>query len=333
MLNRTITRVTRGLARSQLPILSSLALKRLIIEKTKGIEDRLLPTQLALETVNYCTASCVICPYLRMKRPKGVMTMEVFYKVLDTVQAAGAPIKLITHAGIGEPLIDKHLAERIRYERKVFPDACLMIYTNASILTRERARELIDAGVDKISISLNGFRKETYEAVMQLDYERTIENVHGLLKLRRDMDSKLQVQISCVPAEQCSSEELLEFRQYWTGKVDNVVIPPWVNWMGMFNGNSPKFQLPCRYIWSILLVNWDGTVIMCCEDYDGKYPLGNLTKQSLMDVFNGPIITKLRKNQLKGNFDTPPVCKGCLETSMSVVGRYWTGLAGLEVAK
>ncbi len=327
------TRALARLASLRLPVISDAAMGRLISTAASGNEARVLPTQLALETVNACNAACVMCPYPSMQRAKGLMSMDTFHAVLDKVRSAGAPLRLITHAGLGEPLLDRRLPERLRRERELFPNATRMIYTNASLLTRDKLVELIDAGLQSISISFNGLRKDTYERVMPLDYERTLANVHDLLAYRRATGVKLRVQMSCVPTEHCTAEEIAAFQACWAGQVDAVVIPPWINWMHQFRGEKVRRQLPCRYLWSVLLVNYDGTVIMCCEDYEQKYPLGNLRSQSMMEVFNGPIAAGQRRNQLAGDFDTPGVCKGCLETSWDATAWYWLSCAGLELAE
>lgn len=61
------------------------------------------PKQLAIEVTNYCNAKCVMCPLSKMTRAKGLMDMEFFRSVVDAVAESGAPITLITHAGLGEP--------------------------------------------------------------------------------------------------------------------------------------------------------------------------------------------------------------------------------------
>ncbi len=331
MNRQTINPLWRKLGRLELPVLSDWAVRRVIRAKTRGVESRLLPTQLALETVNVCNAECVMCPYPVMTRAKGLMTMDVFRVVVDKVAGSGAPINLITHAGLGEPLIDKHLGERLRYERDVLPKAMRVVYTNAALLTERKLESLLDAGLDRMSISFNGMRKDTYERVMKLDYDATLANVHAALEYRARTGARFSVVISCVPTEHHTEEEIREFQEYWRDKADIVVVPPWITWGGAFDGDKPARQLPCRYLWSILLVNYDGTVIMCCEDYEQKYPLGDLKTQSVLEVFNGDIAVRQRRNQLAGNFDEPEVCRGCAETSKAVVGWYWLQRTGLAV--
>jgi radical SAM protein with 4Fe4S-binding SPASM domain len=307
-----------------MPVASDLLIERRIRRQfEEGLEKSFAPKQLALETVAHCNASCVMCPYPQMRRPKGIMKADVHKMIIDSTASWGAPIQVISHAGLGEPLIDKHLAEKIAYERKVFPDATLVVYTNASLLDERRATELIEAGVDRISVSLNGFYKDTYETVMKLPYERTYENLHRFVELRKGLEKAPQFHVSLIPTEHHSEQEILEFKEFWGGKADSVIVPPYITWGDFF----PKLargerQWPCRYIWEVLQIDWDGTVKMCCEDYDSEFPLGNVLEESPKAIFNSKLLNGQRRNQIAGKFDTPSICQDCHETH-GVARDFW----------
>lgn len=315
----------------RVPLISDARIRRRIRrEFERGRENGFLPKQLALETVSHCNAACIMCPYPTMTRHKGTMSAEAHRQIVDSVAAWGAPITVISHAGLGEPLVDKRLHEKVAYERKVFPDAEVAVFTNASLLTEKRARELHEAGVGRISVSLNGFRKETYEAVMKLDYEPTQENLHTFLRIREEEGWPITTHVSLIPTELHSEEEIAEFRAYWTPRVDQVIVPPPITWGGFFPASGHATQWSCRYIWEVLQVDWDGTVKMCCEDYDTQYPLGKLTEQSPNDIFNGPVLRGQRERQVKGDFSIPHLCQNCVE-SHGVARDFWNG-AVLAVA-
>ncbi len=305
---------------SELPFVSDMMLEDRINKEVDG-NFELLPRQLAIETVNYCNAECIMCPSRSMKRQKGIMSMEVHRTIVDAVAKTCAPISLITHAGIGEPLIDKQLADKILYEKKAFNEAKVGIYTNASLLDGNRASELISSGIDQVTISLNAFRKETYEAVMKLPYEKTIQNVQHFLAKNDEAGSPIWVQVSLVPTDICSSSEIKEFSKYWSEKVDSIAIPPWINW-GIFGSRTEKKQWPCRYIWEVLLFDWDGTVKMCCEDYDSNYPAGNIKNESPLKIFNSERMIRQRKAQLENKFEWPAICRDCIET-LDVARGFW----------
>ena len=72
------------------------------------------------------------------------------------------------------------------------------------------------------------------------------------------------------------------------------------------------------------MIDWDGTVKMCCEDYETRYPLGKVGEQSVMKIFNSKMFNQQRQRQLAGSFDMPEICKNCVETHQ-VAREYWQG--------
>jgi len=273
-----------------------------------------MPTHLAIETISACNANCIMCPSSVLKREKAAMRPEVHQTILKKISDWGAPISLITHAGLGEPLLDRMLEDRIRQEKKIFPDSQVIVYTNGSLLDEERALKLIESEVDIVSFSINGFRKETYEAVMKLPRDNTYINVERFCEINQKFGSKINICVSAIKTDLCSQQELEEYKQFWETKNIQVTIPPWISWGNHFKHSVRKNQLPCFYIWKTMMIDQDGTVKICCEDYNTQYPLGNIMTQSPSEIFNSPRMQQQRSDQLNGNFSWPEICKNCTET-------------------
>ncbi|MHC4852546.1 MAG: radical SAM/SPASM domain-containing protein, partial [Planctomycetota bacterium] len=258
------------------------------LHQAVGHARRFLPSHLAIETVRACNAKCIMCPSETMVRAKGTMQPEVHQLILQKVLDWGAPINLITHAGLGEPLLDKRLEARIATEKAAFPQAQVAVYTNGALLTEDRARLLLESGLDVLSVSINGFRKKTYEAVMKLPHATTFRQVERFLEMKRAAGSTMQLHVSLVRTELCSDQEVAEFKTYWHGRVDAVVTPEWITWGGFLDQVAAAEQFPCSYIWKTMMIDFDGTVKMCCEDYDSIYPMGSLVTQDPEEIFNSP---------------------------------------------
>ena len=63
-----------------------------------------------IESTNICNAKCVFCPRDEMHRRQGVMSFDLFKKIVDECAALG-----ITHVRVhnyGEPFLDRHLTEK-----------------------------------------------------------------------------------------------------------------------------------------------------------------------------------------------------------------------------
>jgi radical SAM protein with 4Fe4S-binding SPASM domain len=68
----------------------------------------------------------------------------------------------------------------------------------------------------------------------------------------------------------------------------------------------------CSHLWESLVITWDGHVVPCCYDYDAKETLGDITRQSLWEIWNGEAYRGLRRKGLDGCNDSP-LCSGCTQ--------------------
>ena len=102
-----------------------------------------------LEITNICNRACSFCP--GTARPRRMMTMAEFDTATDRL--AGVTEYLYYHV-MGEPLTHPLLPDFIRLAgQKGFKSA---ITTNGTLLPR-RGRELVEAGVYKVNISVHSF--------------------------------------------------------------------------------------------------------------------------------------------------------------------------------
>ena len=62
-------------------------------------------------------------------------------------------------------------------------------------------------------------------------------------------------------------------------------------------------------------IRWDGRVVPCCRDYDNHEILGDITKETLMDIWNGKRFQALRRDHLEGEYDNSVLCSKCVEWS------------------
>ena len=71
-----------------------------------------------------------------------------------------------------------------------------------------------------------------------------------------------------------------------------------------------------------MMIDYDGTVKMCCEDYDSRFPMGSLLTQHPDEIFNSPRMQAQRGAQLQGDFSWPDICRDCAETH-DVAKSFW----------
>ena len=210
-------------------------------------------------------------------RPHGIMDLAKYQKSIDEVVALGC--KQVVLTGFGEPLVDKGIATKIAYAKA--RGLRTYMISNASLLTRNKAKELITAGLDELRISFYGMRKESYEKVMVgLNFDVTMKNLTGFLKLRDELGTKLpKLELNWLDLPENEGDGDL-FREYWEPKADAIEM-----WKPHNFGDGRAYRQRFEEVGikntcgrpenGPLQIQWDGEVIPCCYDYNNQIVLGN----------------------------------------------------------
>jgi len=273
------------------------------------------PPFVGIENTNICNSACIMCPHSQMKRQQGIMDVGWFEKIVDKCRKDG--IKEVGVAFFGEPLADPHIFKRIRYVKK--KGMAAYTFTNGSLLTEEKARKLLDSGVDKLTISIDGATKEVYEKIRRnLKFDIVMNNVERFLKMRKEMkSSNTFVAINMVVLKENEHEKEMFFRKWhpYIKGIGAIEFSHANNWGGKkVITKIPKGAIcvPCDRLWDTLPVNWKGKSVLCCHDYESAVATGDLTKsKGINDVWFGPALKKIRELHLKGEWDKIQICRGC----------------------
>jgi len=274
------------------------------------------PVNLIIENSSLCNATCAFCPYKAMQRQKKVMDKATFNQVIKRIKQFSLPINKVFLSGMGEPLLDKNVLEKVKALKDLGLD--LKIYTNASVLTKNIAQKLIDLKVDELNISFNGANKSSYQKVMRLDFDKTAKNINQLIKLKKKSRVDLpKIRISMV-LQKKNETGIKSYLKNWQKKVHSVTVSIAHQWGGEVKVKSKtKFEkskttYPCRSLWHTIMVDSGGDYVVCCRDYESKVVLGNVFDHSITEVRNSKIIKSLRKRHFLFKQDQlPKMCKGC----------------------
>lgn len=283
------------------------------------------------EVTNKCNADCIMCPNSIMKRSVAHMKLDLFKQIVDELAVANLPLIRFVFAGIGEPTIDPHLPERIRYLKTKIPKVPVQLTTNASLLTERKAKDLIESGLDRVIVSFNGTTKESYEAVMgHLSYEKTMQNLLYFLSLRQN--GKPHVTLSCVRLD-VNAKDFENMENFWKEKgvqVDGYKTPVPFNRGGdkvsyeskwaMPKPTAKRHFYPCRMMGENILIHPNGAVVLCFLDYEEKHVMGQFGKDSLQQILKTKREWFMRHRQ--GDFSHTPLCKTCTFMREQVVS-WW----------
>lgn len=269
--------------------------------------------EIRVEVSTHCNYNCIICPRDYLTRKLETMSYELFVQIIDKILAETEQYDTVTFPGMGEPLLDMNLEDKIRYVKG--KDKVVHILTNASMLTPERFLKMQEIGVDSIRVSMYGVTKESYAAVHRTGNAQTFDtimkNLLEISELRRN--TQLLLTYNIVPG--VNDGGLNDWIDYWKDKVDLLEVWRPHNWgttMAYRGIQTEKLKTCGRPFNTPLQVQVDGTVNMCCFDFNGELLLGDLQTMSLAEIFSFSAYEKIASCHKTGDFaGSNLLCEEC----------------------
>lgn len=269
--------------------------------------------ELRFEVTTKCNYNCIICPREKLTRKKETMSLKTFKFLLDKITAESRQFDTITFPGMGEPLLDKSIDEKIVYAKK--RGFTILILTNGSLLSVERFQELENIGVDSIRVSMYGDTPESYSSVHGVNNSNFFEKVKKNLTRIAELKKKTKLLLTYNIVNNVNDSALESWIEYWKDKVDLLEVWRPHNWINAKNYRKvqPEKMKTCGRPWKTpIQIQVDGTVNMCCFDFNGELLLGDLKLQSLKDIFESEMFKKILKHHTSGDFvSSGLICENC----------------------
>lgn len=301
------------------------------IEQGRLADSGDFPKVVLIDTVSFCNLACSMCVHPEMTREKGVMTWELFTKIIDEVAAEDKNAR-VWMVFFGEPLILKNrnpsIFDMVRYAKnKGLTD--VVTNTNANLMDEDASRKLIDAGLDAIYIGVDAFTSETYSKIrVKGDYNSTVRNIQNLLRLKEEMKSdRPDVFVQFVEMDD-NAHEKEAFISFWSEQGVKVKIRPKVSWAGLID--APNLVLgdeerwPCYWAMQTMSITDTGKVVTCAVDLDARFIAGDVNNHSLKEIWNGKL-KELRNLHLGKQFvNLPAICRNCKDWQSARADYYTT---------
>jgi MoaA/NifB/PqqE/SkfB family radical SAM enzyme len=257
-----------------------------------------------------------------MERPYGDMDIKTFKLVADRCIEYGT--KQLAFSGFGEPLLNKQVVSFVKYAKEKNPSIKIDITTNAALLNKKLAKQLIAAGLDEVRISFNGWDKSSYEKIMTgLNFEKTIKNIVDLNELADHAPPGFKVLIVPVMMKLNKENDLrkmrkmferlgltaIHFKGYYvchnrSGYFRNEDIIDdkfyFERDIKLYPADKIACLIPFLYDW----VDWRGLAHLCCNDIKDKAVLGDLREFSLAEI-------EEKKKEMIKRGENPLICKKC----------------------
>jgi MoaA/NifB/PqqE/SkfB family radical SAM enzyme len=285
------------------------------------------PDRVYVESTNVCNLDCIMCPTgLHIDtRPKGFMEWDLYTSIIDEIAPFAHAVVL--HSW-GEPLLHKRIIEMIEYAKS--RGLWVETSTNATKLTEAVSRQLLEAGIDRIYLSMDGLTKETYEKVrVGGNFEEVLGNIERFLELKDELGSSVEADIQIVRLSETDAEVSAFVERWRNSRADIINIKELDTWGDQIDDVSALTvdedavehgaqvnadRKPCPNLWYHCHIHWDGVLVSCSRDYDAITPLGNVKNGGVLKIWHGARMRAMRRLHLEGNFCAHQ-CVDCTEWS------------------
>lgn len=271
------------------------------------------PMILNIEPTNRCNLSCNFCPRKISKRPVVDLDWNTFLKIANELKKEG-PILRIFLQKDGEPLLYPRIVDMVQALVSVNAAKRIGIISNGTLLTPKLFKELAEAGLHDLIISIDAVDANEYKELKGADfYGKVVENIELAMSYKKKNGLKTPLIKARMVARKGCDSKINEFTKFWKNRVDMVDITPFHTWIGAVEDErcySTTKRYPCPLLWYTGIINSDGTVSPCCIDYNCDGVLDRI-KSGFKAIWNGKAINKLRKIHLNEDYEKSGICEKC----------------------
>ena len=256
-----------------------------------------------VDPASSCNFKCTFCPtghrdmIAETGRFQGVMKFDVFQKIVDDLGEFDKPIKVLRMYKDGEPFLNKRLADMVAYAKRSKHVEYIDTTTNGTFLSPDRVGPVLEAGIDKINISVDGMTEETYVQFtgFKFDFKKFVDNVKWLYANKGNCEIVVKI-----PGELITEAQRQEFFDTFGDHCDRIFVenfaPCWPEFdiekhtgvkisKGIYQQDIGDTDT-CPYIFYGYSVNADGLVSSCFLDWGRKLIIGDVRQQSMKEIWN-----------------------------------------------
>ena len=290
-----------------------------------------MPLSISIEPTTSCNLSCPECPTGNnsLKRKKGQIDFELYKKIIDSSYKYLLNVFLYFQ---GEPFLYKDIFELIFYanQKSVFT----VTSTNGHYLSRGKCLEIINSGLDKLIVSLDGTTQDVYSQYrVNGDFFLVTEGIKKLVTIKDELKSKkpfVELQFLVLKTNEHQIDEItnlakklkvdklsLKTAQVYNYENDILFIPENKKY-NRYKKSNGKWQIKnklknrCWRLWNSAVITWEGEVLPCCFDKDANYSFGNIKNEKLEKIIKNEKF-KTFANRLSINRKSIDICRNCSE--------------------
>lgn len=291
------------------------------------------PMAISVEPTTACNLECPACPsgLREFSRPTGNMKEIVFQNIIFQLKEYLLHINFYFQ---GEPLIHPKIFEwvRIAAQNKIYT----LISTNAHFIDEMSAQKLVESGLHKIIISIDGMTQSTYEKYRQKgNVQKVFQAIENIIAAKQSLQSTTPIivlqwivfdhNLNELPLfiEYCKDKKLryqIKTAQVYSVEQLQTLVPKHSQYTryDLTSTDKLKLQNPlynhCWRMWASCVFTQNGAVVPCCFDKDAKYEMGDIKSRSFKEIWHSKEYDLFRKKILHHRSQID-ICTNCSEGS------------------
>ena len=286
------------------------------------------PFIIFIDPSDKCNFKCKFCPTGNTELMKnttgrnfGAMDFNLYKKIINDLKEFEGKVKVIRLYKDGEPLLNKDFPNMISYAKKSPKVDRVDTTTNASLLNKDLSLKIIEAGLDRINISIEGMNSEQYLdfSKVKLDFNKLVENIAFFYENKKQCEVIIKINGDILTEEQ-KQDFYKIFGEIADGVNIESVMSCWpefeldgieVNMTRGLFGQDIKEVIVCPYVFYSMSINSTGIASACYLDWERKLIIGDANKEAVKDIWNSKEMNDLRKLFLRKERKSHPICKDC----------------------
>ena len=279
------------------------------LPRTKTIRD--YPLLVDLELSSACNLKCPMCYTItdefKSKVKKSFMNFNLFKKIIDEIAGKVYALRLSLR---GEATLHPKFIDCIEYAKKKGIKE-ISTLTHGGKLNIDFFKKVAEAGIDWITISIDGTEKEYDKIRKPLTFKDTIQRLKDI-KEYKEQHNLIKPVIKVQGIWPAIRPNPTKYYETISPLVDLVAYNPLIDYLRKDSEIIYENNFSCSQLYQRLVVGSDGKVMMCSNDEDGENIMGDVFKQTIYQIWHGNALNKIRElHEEEDGFKKIPVCKQC----------------------
>lgn len=277
-----------------------------------------------IEATNYCNAKCIFCANNKISRPRGFISLSLlasfFQKQAEIVKnnffkQNTSSYPKISFCGLGDPLLHPQIDLLIKSasENGFFTH----LVTNGELLTPSLANKLVAAGLNELAISLHSINPINYFNITGIDLSKTMHSINSTIDIFHQNGINVSFWRIYHPKEEyrdslLDNELYINYAKSIGIETSQILGPsePWERDGIVPDSKCSKtddFPFWCNKIYFTFNIDWQGNVVLCCNDYSREsVRLGNVFEENydFCELFRKKLLFLSKK-------EMPQICLSC----------------------